>query len=278
MAMELGAFTPFLWILKAREWLWDILEERDRRARDAQLRRASAAWRRRPPRSFKAAMVRARSREVFKCHRRGRDAAAQEPHLPRPHPGRRHHLQGVARARAGLDRGPVLRSTGVPTTCARTTRTSSTARSTSTCPSARRRQLRPLHVPLRRDAPERAHHRAVPREDARRGPDNNVTDPRIAAPEERGLLDHRGHHQHFKLIMEGVEGAPGRGVLSYTEAATASSASSSSATAAAPLPRARAPPCFFSLQAVKRDDRGRHDRRHHPTFGSINMIGGECDR
>ena len=25
-AMELGAFTPFLWILKVREWLWDILE------------------------------------------------------------------------------------------------------------------------------------------------------------------------------------------------------------------------------------------------------------
>jgi NADH-quinone oxidoreductase subunit B len=31
-AMELGAFTPFLWILKAREWLWDILEERPARA------------------------------------------------------------------------------------------------------------------------------------------------------------------------------------------------------------------------------------------------------
>ncbi|MEI7893875.1 MAG: NADH-quinone oxidoreductase subunit D, partial [Myxococcales bacterium] len=27
MAMELGAFTPFLWFLKAREMVWDILEE-----------------------------------------------------------------------------------------------------------------------------------------------------------------------------------------------------------------------------------------------------------
>ncbi|MCA9581386.1 MAG: NADH-quinone oxidoreductase subunit D, partial [Myxococcales bacterium] len=25
-AMELGAFTPFLWLLKVREWCWDILE------------------------------------------------------------------------------------------------------------------------------------------------------------------------------------------------------------------------------------------------------------
>jgi NADH-quinone oxidoreductase subunit D len=25
-AMELGAFTPFLWLLKVREWIWDILE------------------------------------------------------------------------------------------------------------------------------------------------------------------------------------------------------------------------------------------------------------
>src|SRR3954466_8997592 len=26
MAMELGAFTPFLWMLKAREWVWEIHE------------------------------------------------------------------------------------------------------------------------------------------------------------------------------------------------------------------------------------------------------------
>src|SRR5512147_44388 len=27
MAMELGAFTPFLWMMKCREMIWDILEE-----------------------------------------------------------------------------------------------------------------------------------------------------------------------------------------------------------------------------------------------------------
>src|SRR5690606_16507210 len=27
MAMELGAFTPFLWMIKARELIWDIMEE-----------------------------------------------------------------------------------------------------------------------------------------------------------------------------------------------------------------------------------------------------------
>src|SRR6185369_44572 len=26
MAMELGAFTPFLWMLKAREWIWELQE------------------------------------------------------------------------------------------------------------------------------------------------------------------------------------------------------------------------------------------------------------
>ena len=26
-AMELGAFTPFLWLLKVRDWIWDILEK-----------------------------------------------------------------------------------------------------------------------------------------------------------------------------------------------------------------------------------------------------------
>ena len=26
-AMELGAFTPFLWCVKVRDWVWDILEQ-----------------------------------------------------------------------------------------------------------------------------------------------------------------------------------------------------------------------------------------------------------
>src|SRR5688500_4681608 len=26
-AMELGAFTPFLWLIKVRDWIWDILEQ-----------------------------------------------------------------------------------------------------------------------------------------------------------------------------------------------------------------------------------------------------------
>ena len=27
MAMELGAFTPFLWLIKSREWIWELLEK-----------------------------------------------------------------------------------------------------------------------------------------------------------------------------------------------------------------------------------------------------------
>ena len=27
MAMELGAFTPFLWMIKGREMIWDLMEE-----------------------------------------------------------------------------------------------------------------------------------------------------------------------------------------------------------------------------------------------------------
>jgi NADH-quinone oxidoreductase subunit D len=26
-AMELGAFTPFLWLIKVRDWIWDVLEQ-----------------------------------------------------------------------------------------------------------------------------------------------------------------------------------------------------------------------------------------------------------
>ena len=38
MAMELGAFTPFLWFVKAREMIWDILEEETGARAHAQLR------------------------------------------------------------------------------------------------------------------------------------------------------------------------------------------------------------------------------------------------
>ena len=110
-AMELGAFTPFLYVLKAREWLCELLEEVSRRAAHAQLR-AHRRRRRRPARRLRRASCATswrRSRSVIVDVEQ---AAAAEPHLPRPH-GRHRHRSPQADAIAYGWTGPCLRSTGV---------------------------------------------------------------------------------------------------------------------------------------------------------------------
>ncbi len=110
-AMELGAFTPFLYVLKAREWLFELLEE----VCGARLTVELPAHRRRAPatcpRSFADKL-----RDILGAHaeraRRGRQAARPQPHLPRPPRRHRHHHPG---RRAGLrhHRAPSARSTGL---------------------------------------------------------------------------------------------------------------------------------------------------------------------
>jgi hypothetical protein len=115
--------------------------------------------------------------------RRGRVAAAEEPHLPRPHRGRRQHLArrtrspSAGRARAALHRRALRRAQGAPV-----------------------HHLRPLDfdVPVgttatttiaswcrRGDAPVHAHHRAVPRADADTGPVINIDDRASCCPRSR---------------------------------------------------------------------------------------------
>jgi NADH-quinone oxidoreductase subunit D len=159
MAMELGAFTPFLWLLKAREWIWEACEEQTgARITHSFFRIGGAAFP--PTESFKA-RIRAILPRVLEVVAEGESLLLKNRiFLDR--------TQGVGiltkRAPSSLGAsGPVLRRghrlrrpQGQALPHLRRGRLRRARR-------RRRRHLRPLHVPLRRDAPERAHHRAVAR-------------------------------------------------------------------------------------------------------------------
>ena len=168
MAMELGAFTPFLWFIKAREMIWDILEEETGARLTHSFGRVGGmaqAADRRASRSMVRGVVprdpRASSKRASSCSCKNRIFLDR--------------LEGVGiisqarRASRSAWTGPCLRSTGVaydvrkahPYLDLRRGRLRRAGRQ-------RRRQLRPLHGAPRRDPPERAHHRAGARADARR--------------------------------------------------------------------------------------------------------------
>ena len=86
---------------------------------------------------------------------------------------------------------------------------------------------------------------------------------------------------HFMLVMEGYGIRPpaGRGVLRRRRAPTASSASTWCPTAATARTGVRCrPPCLPPVAALPRMIEGEMVADIIPTFGSVNMIGGELDR
>jgi NADH-quinone oxidoreductase subunit D len=84
--------------------------------------------------------------------------------------------------------------------------------------------------------------------------------------------------QHFKIVMEGIQ-VPAGEVYAYTEAANGELGFYIVSAGGGHPHKCRVrPPCFANLQALPELVRGRLLPDIIPTFGSINMIGGECDR
>jgi len=121
MAMELGAFTPFLWFIKAREMVVGHPRGGDPARASPTRSAASAAWPSPPTADFKD-MCRSALPVILGLGRGGRGDAPQEPHLPRP-PRERRDPQ---RQRRGSPSGGRARASAPrewPTTSARCTRT-----------------------------------------------------------------------------------------------------------------------------------------------------------
>ncbi len=274
-AMELGAFTPFLWLLKVRDWVWDILE-RETGARMTHSFGRIGGMAEPPTATFKD--------DVLSL-------------IPELHKVVKETETMLLRNRIFLDRmqgvgvltkeqalsygvtGPVARSTGIPYDV---------------------RKDHPylvydrfdFDVPVGEDG-DNWDRFMVRLEEIRQSvriieqaieqmPDDgpiNVDDPRIVYPEKNAVYTTiEATIAHFKLVMEGLRTPKGE-VYSFTEGGNGELGFHIVSDGSGTPYRVRVrPPCWYNLAASREMLLGGMIADIIPTFGSVNMIGGECDR
>ncbi len=106
-----------------------------------------------------------------------------------------------------------------------------------------------------------------------------LTDPRISLPTKAQAYNTiEGLINHFKLVVDGIE-VPAGEVYSYTEAGNGELGFYLVADGSGRPVKCRCrPPCFMQMTALGHLLRGLNIADIIPTFDTLNMIGGECDR
>ena len=107
----------------------------------------------------------------------------------------------------------------------------------------------------------------------------NVSDPRVILPAKSDVYSTiEGTIQHFKIVMEGLK-LPAGEVYCYTEGGNGELGFYLVSDGSGTPYRVRIrPPCFFITAGLERVITGAMMADVVPSFGSLNMIGGECDR
>jgi NADH-quinone oxidoreductase subunit D len=274
-AMELGAFTPFLWLLKVRDWVWDILE-RETGARMTHSFGRIGGMAAPPTTNFKDDVLRLIP-EVHKVVKETEIMLLRNRiFLDR--------MQGVGvltkeQALSYGVTGPMVRSTGIPYDV---------------------RKDHPylvydrfdFDVPVGEDG-DNWDRFMVRLEEIRQSvriieqaieqmPDDgpiNVDDPRIVYPAKDDVYTTiEATIAHFKLVMEGLRTPKGE-VYSFTEGGNGELGFHIVSDGSGTPYRVRVrPPCWYNLAASREMLLGGMIADIIPTFGSVNMIGGECDR
>jgi NADH-quinone oxidoreductase subunit D len=275
MTMELGAFTPFLWMIKGREMIWDLMEEETGARLTHSFGRVGGMAS--PPTDGFKENARAVSAHILEIiDEVEKLLLGNRIFLDR--------LEGVGLVSAADAislgwTGPCLRASGVPY------------------------DVRKAHPYLKYDEVEfevpvgqagdcfdRFMVRlAEMRQSARiltqcldRMADSgpvNVSDPRvILPPKEEVYSTIEGTIQHFKIVMEGIK-LPAGEVYSYTEGGNGELGFYLVSDGSGTPYRVRIrPPCFYITGGLERVITGHMMADVVPCFGSLNMIGGECDR
>jgi NADH-quinone oxidoreductase subunit D len=275
MAMELGAFTPLLWSMRARETVWDVFEEET----GARLTHSFG----------RVGGMAAPPTQHFKAHVRAvlPGVLATVDEVERLLLGSRifiERLENVGRISAADAislgwTGPCLRSSGVPYDVRKAH------------PYLAYDQVE-FEVPVGQagDSWDRFVVRlAEIRQSVRiieqcldrmsdQGP-VNVDDPRVVLPDKRDVYTTiEATIRHFKIVMEGLK-LPAGEVYSYTEAGNGELGFYLVSDGSGTPYRVRIrPPAFFNTSGLERIIRGHMVADVVPCFGSLNMIGGECDR
>jgi len=274
-AMELGAFTPFLWLLKVRDWVWDILE-RETGARMTHSFGRIGGMAAPPTATFKDD-VRHVIPEIFKV--------VKETEVM------------LLRNRIFLDRmegvGVLTKEQALSYGC-----TGPVARSTGISYDVRKDNPYLVYdrfdfdVPVGEDG-DNWDRFMVRLEEIRQSvriieqaleqmPEDgpvNVDDPRIVYPTKQDVYTTiEATIAHFKLVMEGLQ-VPAGEVYSFTEGGNGELGFHIVSDGSGTPYRVRVrPPCWYNLAASREMILGGMIADIIPTFGSVNMIGGECDR
>lgn len=275
MAMELGAMTPFLWMLKVREWIWDILERETGARMTHSFGRVGGMAK--PPTATLKSDIREILPEVDRVLHESETLLIRN----RIFIDRLQNVGVLSKEEAislGVT-GPMLRATGVEYDV---------------------RKAYPyldyetydFEVPIGHDGDTydrfmvrmeemRQSCRILTQAIERLADDGpiNVEDPRIILPAKNQVYTTiEGTIAHFKLVMEGVKTPPGE-VYSFTEGGNGELGFFIVSDGSGTPYRVRCrPPCFLNLKAGETMIRGDMVSDIVPIFGSINMIGGECDR
>lgn len=274
-ALELGAMTPTLWILKVRDYIWDILEiETGARMTHSFGRIGGMA---KPPTD-------ALKENVLEVIGEIRRVLADAERMLLGNRIFLDRMQGVGkiskeRALSYGFTGPMLRATGVPYDV---------------------RKDHPylvydrfdFDVPVGEDG-DNWDRFMVRLEEIRQSTrileqavEQMPTDGPVSVDDPRVMLPPKGEVYstieatiaHFKLVMEGLKPPPGQ-VYGYTEAANGELGFFIVSDGSGTPYRVRVrPPSWYGLQGSREMLRGDMIADIIPTFGSVNMIGGECDR
>ncbi len=274
-AMELGAFTPFLWLIKVRDWVWDILEQ-ETGARLTHSFGRIGGMAKPPTDGFRESTLAIfdeidhammESEALLMKNRIFLDRTQQVGNLSQE--------DAIAMGCTGV----VLRSTGVDYDV---------------------RKAYPymfydrfdFDIPIGHDGDnydrfvcrfeEMRQSMRIIRQALDQMPTSGSVmsdDLRYVKPDKSEVYGSiEGTIAHFKLVMEGIKPPPGE-VYSFTEGGNGELGFFIVSDGSGTPYRVRCrPPCWYNLQACRGMLLGDMIADIIPTFGSINMIGGECDR
>ncbi|MCA9597638.1 MAG: NADH-quinone oxidoreductase subunit D [Myxococcales bacterium] len=275
MVMELGAFTPFLWMMKARDMIWDVFEEEcGARLTHSFGRVGGMAF---PPTDGFKDIVRAVVPQVMEVV----DEVERLLYGNRIFLDRLENV-GIMSAKDAVSlgwTGPTLRGSGVAYDVRKASPYMKYGEMDFEVPVGEKGDCLDRFIVRFEEMKQST--RIIDQCLERMADDGpiNVDDPRVVLPPKDDVYTTiEGTIQHFKIVMEGLK-IPAGEVYGYTEGGNGELGFYIVSDGSGTPYRVRIrPPCFYITGGLERIVTGQMVADVVPCFGSLNMIGGECDR
>jgi len=275
MAMELGAFTPFLWMIKVRDWFWDVLEQETGARMTHSFGRIGGMAK--PPTPELKQHVRHLIGEVTRVI----DECSTLLVRNRIFIDRLANVGKLSKADAlslGVT-GPMLRACGVDYDVRKANPYLGYETYDFEVPIGHQGDTWDRFMVRMEEMRQSA--RILEQAIERLADDGpiNVDDPRVILPPKQAVYSTiEATIAHFKLVMEGVKPPKGE-VYGYVEGGNGELGYYIVSDGSGTPYRVRCrPPSFINLKSAETLIRGGMIADIVPAFGSVNMIGGECDR